>query len=197
MTTHTFTIRDVLSKGWAKTKEHAWFLLLTIILFLVVMSIFNHIPILGYVINTFVTLAFSSVVLAIIHDKKPKFHDITKYFATYHKPLRMLVISILVYCATVIGLVLLVVPGIYIAVRFMFYPYYILEHEHKTIEQSLREIFAITKGHAWKLFLFCITVGILNLLGLLALGVGFLVTLPVTTLAAGYIYKTLTPHYKR
>ncbi len=197
MTTHTFTISDVLFKGWEKTKEHAWFLLLSMVILLVIMGIFNDVPILSYIVNTFVTLAFSSVILTIIHNKTPKFHDLTKYFATYKKPLRILVLSVIIYLITLVGLLLLVLPGIYLAIRFMFYPYYVIEHEHKTIAESLKEIFAITEGNFWNLFLFGVVAAVLNLLGLLALGVGFLVTLPVTALACGYIYKTLTPHYKR
>ncbi|MDQ5962432.1 MAG: hypothetical protein QG653_239 [Patescibacteria group bacterium] len=197
MTTHTFNIENIFSKSWEKTKDHVWFLVLSVLIFLGITSIFQEVFLIGYIVKVFVLLSLSSVVLTIVHDRKPKIHDLTKYFANYKKPLRMLIISIIVHTLTILGLFLFIIPGIYIGIRFMFYQYYVLEHEHKTIGESLQEIFSMTEGNFWKLFLFSVVALFVNFLGILALGVGFLITFPITLLASGYIYKTITPHYKR
>lgn len=185
------------SKSWEKTKEYFWFLVISVVVLSLITGIFADVKVVGYMVRIFALLAFSSVVLAIIHDKKPRFNDLTKHFAHYRKPLKMLIISIIVYLATLVGLFLFILPGIYLGIRFMFYPYYVLEHEHKTVFQSIKEIFAITKGNFWNLFLLAIGIIAINFLGVLALGVGIFVTLPITAIATGYAYKTLTPHVRR
>ena len=49
----------------------------------------------------------------------------------------------------------------------------------------------MTDGIKWKLILFCLALGGLNLLGAIALGVGLLVTIPTSLMAYVYVYRAL------
>lgn len=197
MKTHTVNISTAFEAAWGKTKKHLWFLMVVTLLYGIVVALFKDSFILKQVFGALAIVSLSTVMLAIAHDKQPRYKDLTKHFASYKKPVDMLVMWILVSIFTFLGFMLLVLPGIYIAVRLMFFPYYVIEHEHKTVYESLSEIFAITSGNFWNLFLFVVLAIAVNVLGALALGVGLLVTFPLTVLAGTYIYKQLTPHYKR
>jgi uncharacterized membrane protein len=57
---------------------------------------------------------------------------------------------------------------------------------------AIKESYAITKGNFWKILLFFIVIGLINLLGLLLFWVGLLITVPVSTFASIYVYRELS-----
>ncbi len=101
-----------------------------------------------------------------------------------------LIASLLVGLIVVAGIILLIVPGIIWALRFMFVPYLIIDRK-LDVSAALRESSRITLGHKWQLLGLVVVLGLLNILGLLALIVGLLVTVPVTMLAVVHAYRTL------
>lgn len=101
-----------------------------------------------------------------------------------------LIASILVGLIVVAGIILLIVPGIIWALRFMFVPYLIIDRK-LDVSAAMRESSRITLGHKWQLLGLVVVLGLLNILGLLALIVGLLVTVPVTMLAVVHAYRTL------
>lgn len=99
--------------------------------------------------------------------------------------------QIVVGFAVIVGLILLVVPGIIVALACMFSSYLIIDKGRGPIE-ALKESFAMTKGHKWQLLLLVLAIIGLNILGLIALVVGLLVTIPVSMLAVVHAYRTLS-----
>lgn len=98
--------------------------------------------------------------------------------------------SILVGVIVVIGLILLIVPGIIWGLRYAFVPYLVVERKLKPFE-ALAESARITYGHKWQLLgMFCL-IGLVNLLGLICLVIGLLVSIPVSALAVAHAYRTL------
>lgn len=98
--------------------------------------------------------------------------------------------SFVMSLAVFVGLILLIIPGIIVALAFMFAPYLVVEKKLWPIE-SLKESARITKGYRWKLFLLCLALIGINILGLLALVVGLLVSFPVSMFALVHAYRTL------
>ena len=89
-----------------------------------------------------------------------------------------------------VGLVLLVIPGIIVAVVFGLYGWALVDKGLDPIG-SLRESSRLTAGRRGQLFLFVLLAIGLNILGLLALIVGVLITSAVTLIAAGHVYRQL------
>ncbi len=100
------------------------------------------------------------------------------------------VTAILVALATALGFVLLLVPGIILAIRLQFWPYFLVDKKVGPIE-AIKMSWHATKGYSWDLVGFGLTMLALNLLGLLALIVGIAVTAPITLLATAYVYRKL------
>jgi uncharacterized membrane protein len=92
--------------------------------------------------------------------------------------------------AVVLGLLLLILPGIIIAIRLMFVGQVIIDDRVNTLDAFQRS-WDITRGFGFDLFLFALLLFGVNIVGFILLGVGLLVTLPVTTLASVHVYRHL------
>ncbi len=124
--------------------------------------------------------------LMILEDKKPVIKDLcvpSLYLV------RLIGAGLLVGIATLLGLVLFIIPGIYIAIRLSQYKYFIAEWYD--IMTSIKGSRAITQGNVWKL----IGVGFLYIgvviLWIIALLIGLLRAIPTIALAQAWIYTQL------
>ena len=56
---------------------------------------------------------------------------------------------------------------------------------------ALKLSYEMTTGHFMELFLFFLSVLVINVIGLLLFGIGLLVTVPITGIAGAYVYRKL------
>ena len=78
---------------------------------------------------------------------------------------QLLLAYILVYAATFAGLLLCLIPGIYLSVRLV-YTFYAVVIENRSATDAFKRSLMVTKGHWWPLFLALF--GIFFLVGILA-----------------------------
>lgn len=194
MTQSHFTYKELLSFGWDKTKQHFPFLLTIIVAAFVAGIIAGTIPVFGDIVAGLVTIAMISVFLKIIGGHVPRYDDLMVPFETYHTTLHYFLALILYILAVICGLVLLILPGIYLAIRLQFFSYVTVEDKHVGPIQALKRSWGMTHGKFWKLFGWSIVVFFVNLAGLLLLGLGLLFTVPITALAYTELYKKLAAH---
>lgn len=102
-----------------------------------------------------------------------------------------LIASVLVGAIVIVGLILLIVPGIIWTLRYSFVPYLIMDRG-LNVSAALSESSRITSGHKWRLLGFFLLLALINLLGALCLLVGLLVSIPVSGLAVVRAYRTLS-----
>lgn len=98
--------------------------------------------------------------------------------------------TILTGIAVVIGLILLIVPGIIVAMMLLFVKFIVVDRGMGPID-ALKESARITKGHRLTLFLFVLAIAVINIIGAILLLVPLLVTIPVSSLAMVYAYRTI------
>lgn len=197
---NTFTIADAFAHGWQKTKKQFWLtagVLVTYLLISIAIGRVGEIAREDVILNIvafLISLALGVVIRIGItryflnaDEDGGSFNDLFTlggvfftYFVAY------IVLSVL----TILGLVLLIVPGIIIAVMYFFVPTLIVDR-HLDVMEAFKESAAITKGHRLHLLGFIGVSAVLNFVGLLAIVVGLLVTIPMTFFAALYIYKRL------
>ncbi len=89
-----------------------------------------------------------------------------------------------------VGLILLIIPGIIWAIQFCFYDYLIVDRGFGPVD-ALKKSSEITKGVKLDLFVFGMLLGIINLLGFICLVVGLFVTIPTTMVAMAFVYRKL------
>ncbi len=216
MTHNDFNYKELLTFGWAKTKEHFLFLLGLFGISILLGIVTGWIPVINNIVSFLTTIAVVSVLLDIVKGHTPHYKDLLKPFQTYkvtwHYFLGVLLVMIAfagamgifglfyylssassIVISLVVGIILLC-AAIYATVRLQFFRYFIVEDENLGPINAFKKSLHITEGHFWKLFGFMCVIILLNLVGLLAVIVGLLVTIPVTMIAYTHLYKKLSAH---
>ncbi|NTV68126.1 MAG: hypothetical protein HGB06_10715 [Chlorobaculum sp.] len=182
---------DYVQKGWEMFKEHVGeFIGFALIIF--------AISLVSARMATFGSLLFSAVAaplyagysiaaFKIITGQPFQFSDFFKGF-NYFLPLFLASLASGIIVG--VGFILLIIPGIYLAIGYMLTTFLIIDYrmEFWQAMETSRKI--ITKNW-FSFFGFALLLGLVNLLGLIALGVGLLVTIPVTSCAAAIAYKEI------
>ena len=174
MTKQHFSFEEVFKFGWAKTKQHAWFLALTFIIAGVIINAVKFMPVFDMIVSLMVALSIISIPLLIV--------------------LKFIALSILYAVAVTIGTILLIVPGVYIATRFKFFPYVVIENENADLSDLIKMSYKLTNNHFWVILGFMVLATILNIIGALLFMVGLIVTVPVTLFASAHMYTKLKEH---
>ncbi|MFA6608811.1 MAG: hypothetical protein WCT07_02785 [Candidatus Paceibacterota bacterium] len=195
MIKHNFTIQEILSSAWSKTKENYWFLFRIFLGALFLMAITHRTPLIGLVTSFIVGIAVIAVSLVIAHGAKPTFDDLTKSFKSYKITLNYIIASVLYGLIVSLGFIAFVLPGIYLAVRLSFYKFFVVEHENMSAIDSLKESMKITANNFWKLLGFMVVLIAINLIGIIPFYLGLLVTVPVSVVASAILYKRLVGHH--
>jgi len=140
------------------------------------------------ILNFIVDAGLIYVMLRLYDGKDTKIEDL---FSQYPITFRYFVAVALYGVTAFIGMILLVVPGVYFMLRFQFYRYFLVDKKMGIME-SFRASSKITDGQKWQLFRFALAIFGVNLLGLIVLGVGLIVTIPLSSLATAYVYRKLS-----
>lgn len=92
--------------------------------------------------------------------------------------------------AVMIGSFFFIIPGIYLAIRLQFYPYYIIEYDIPFWE-ALQKSWYLSEGHFFDLFVFGVCFVVLNFIGAFLLGIGMIFTYPITMMAQAVVFRSL------
>lgn len=124
--------------------------------------------------------------LMILEDTKPTKKDLCVPFRYL---LRLIGGGILVGLAVIVGLIALIIPGIYIAIRLSMFKYFIAQW-YGAID-AIKASWAATEWNVWNLVGLWIINFFIVLLGALAILVGLLWAIPTAMLAQAYVYTKL------
>lgn len=103
-----------------------------------------------------------------------------------------LIVNILFSICIWLGTICCLLPGIILAIRFIFAPIIAALHPERSIKECFAQSWQITKGNFWNLFLLGIIAILLNILGLMCCCVGVLVTSIITYFMLILAYRTLS-----
>lgn len=114
---------------------------------------------------------------------------------TNHQKLPDILISFLFYVIIVLfSMIFLVIPGIFVAVRLSFIPFFVLQYGLNPLE-ALKKSWIVTQSYFFSLLLIYIGLLIINIIGAISvLGLGL--TLPFTLIVLIKIYQDLLRRYK-
>ena len=202
-------IREALAFGWKKTKQRLGF-------FVVASFIFAGVPLLitlpidimavltggllGLLLSVFSILTYSilfmffiagfwTILLRTLRKERPSVRD---FLGKWKYVPRLVGGYILYFLAVLVGLILFIVPGLILSARLYFFDLLIIDKGMRPI-QALKESYAMTKGHGWKIFLLAYVVApILFVLGIVTLLVGILVVIPIVYLSITFFYDKLS-----
>ncbi len=196
-----FSIRTAISTGWMIFKAHIRLLLAVHVIALSIQFVpqfllgdtpgVKAVVVIGSLLLSFVTaLGLVRIGLNLVDGEDA---DLADLFSCAHLVFKYLMASVLHGILIVIGLVLLIVPGIIWTVQFSQWPYLMVEHEMGPIE-AMKASSRLTRGTRGKLILFYLATILLLFLGLFAAIVGAVVVYAVITVAGAYIYREILAH---
>ena len=116
--------------------------------------------------------------------------ELADLFATFSLIVKYILASVIVGIVVLVGVILLIIPGIIWGVRLQFYGWAVVDKGAAPFE-AVRMSWEMTRGSFWNLFLLGLVLALVNILGALALLVGLLVTVPLSVVAMGYVYRKL------
>jgi uncharacterized membrane protein len=197
-----FAIGDALSYGWNAYWKNVGPMLLIAVVVIAIQVVFSAVSnaldstvaqiivqLVGTLVSLLITLGWFRVALEITSGVKPEVGDVFK--AQGYGP--FILASILFYIGSVIGFILLIVPGIIFVATFGFYGFVIAQRGDEVgVIESLQRSHEITRGHRWQLFGMAIVLFLVNIVGLIACFVGVIFTLGITIIAWAYLYRSLS-----
>ena len=90
--------------------------------------------------------------------------------------LNIVLANLIVVALTIIGFVMLIIPGIIIACRLAFVPYLVMDRNMEAMK-AVEKSWQMTKGHGWTIFGMAILSFFICIGGLVVFGVGILLSL--------------------
>ncbi len=126
--------------------------------------------------------------LKVVDGKAATIKDLYSYKDMTMKILRNIVAGIIVGVIVGIGLIFLIIPGIYLGIRLMFFTYYIVDKDAGVMD-SIKMSWELTRNGVINLFFLSILFLIVNFIGALLFGIGLAITVPLTFLATATLYR--------
>jgi hypothetical protein len=202
----SFSIGDAVQFGWDTMKNNIGFLIAVVLILWVVAAIPSSLSSLSYrlplvaaaifglifgiisfVVGIFVNMAQIKVGLRFSKGETADFPDL---FNEYPRFWHFLLGSILYALIVLGGFILLIIPGIYWAIKYHFYGYLIIDQGMGPMD-AIKKSGELTDGVKWDLLVFWLALFGIYILGFLACCVGVLFAIPVILVAVAYVYRTL------
>jgi uncharacterized membrane protein len=202
MAAKKFSMGEALRFGWRTLKSNLGFFIVLLLAVALINGVPDYIANLiheeaptasflisvgSWVLSIIVQMGLVRIALRFCDNEKATLGDLFSCVGFFFK---YLFASILYALIVLVGLILLIVPGIIWGIKFMFYAYLIIDKGMGPIE-SLKRSSAITRGTKWDLFLFILLLFLINILGALCLIIGLFATAPTTMVAFAYVYRRL------
>ena len=201
MNNKLFFIKEAIKVGWEKAKQNIGpFFLILLASWIIsgIISAFSEshdersalrslVALVGWIVGVFIQLGMTRVILKVLDGGKPAASDFSFNADQFG---RFLLGTILGGVIIVVGLILLIIPGIILSIRLQFMPYLIVEKNMNPFD-AMKRSWAISRNQTWNLFVFSIVCGLVALLGFIALFIGLIWAIPTIMIAAAFVYRKL------
>ncbi|MDX5428884.1 MAG: hypothetical protein LPK46_10570 [Bacteroidota bacterium] len=187
---YSLPIGDTISEAWGLFKKDPGNLIIYSIIVMVVNVVISFIPIVGSLASLVLSPLFTAgFYIAGRKLDKGESINLNSLFGGFNVASELIGPYVIMVVMVILGFILLVIPGIYLSVAYLFViplayfgsgmqPWDILETSRKVISKNWFSFFG-----------FVIVLGLINILGVIALGVGLLITLPLTSIAFYVAFK--------
>ena len=203
MSPRFFSKSEAVLFGWSTLKKNFRFFLgllaiivMANVLISLIMSSFSEVApvvlvistgVISWLLDLLIGIGIIKISLEFCDQERARHVDL---FAGFPNLLNYLAGLIIYGIMVAVGLIFFVVPGLYLAVKYQFYGYLIVDKGMGPID-AIKMSGVLTEGVKRNLVLFWLMLAGINILGMLALGVGLIASVPVTWLATAYVYRRL------
>jgi len=198
-----FSNKEAIKYGWGIMKANLWYFVGIIIVAGLIVGIPSNIAnnlnkpdpcLLGFIFNiiagvarVIISIGLIKIALIFLNKEKPEFKELFNFKGSFW---RFVGGSILYGLIVAAGFILLIVPGIYWAIKYQWFGYCIVGQKLGQV-QALKKSAQMTDTVKWQLLGFGFVVLGINILGFLCLFIGLFATIPTTLLAIVFVYRKL------
>lgn len=181
----SFSSDQAISFGWNHTIQYFGFFLLYKIVTFIACGFFN----LFCLTSTFVDLLSQKIYLRVIDTDKAYFEgdDLEASFPIF---LSFYGASFLLFFLVLFGFILMIIPGIYWALKYQFVPILIVDKKCGIMD-AFSQSAQLTSGNMLKLFGFNLMMVGIVILGALCFLVGLFIAIPTVGMANAHVYRQL------
>lgn len=181
-------ISRAISRAWGLVMDNLWTIAGATVLGWLITVGLAAVPVLGWIIGFVLLGGLDYLILRRIRGEEVQIGDV---FAGFNRAFLDLTMTGLVkWLLTTLGLVLCILPGIYLAVGYVFALPLAIDKKMEfwtAMEVSRR----VVHEHWWAVFGLAIVLALLALAGFLVCGVGAVISIPVASAALMYVYEDL------
>ena len=185
-------IESAVSRGWALVMANLPVLAGATVLTWAIGVGLGFLPIIGWAVGLLLgSVLHAGVLYMFIRRIRGEPVELGDMFAGFNVALQPLILAgLLVSALTAVGFVLCILPGIYLAVGYIFVLPLVIDKKldfWPAMEVSRQ----VVHKHWWSMFLFAIVMLLIVCVGALACGLGLIIAMPVVFAAAMYVYEDL------
>lgn len=208
-----FTIKEILSEAWGLTKgaklifnlSFLLYILIAVVLSLLLSPLFNskiHYEsgefikgILSDQAQSLLSLPIlmpimAGIIMLAVQRASHKMIAVPMIFNYYILVWPLVFASLLINTAVILGLFLLIIPGIYLSITFVFTIPLIIDKQLGIIE-AMKTSYSVVNKKWWKFFGLYMTLVFYCILCIFTIGIGFIWVLPLTFLVNGVLYRRI------
>ncbi len=182
-----FRVWEFIGRGWDVLKPH-W---LPVSAMFLIQFVLGAVPYLGgcvqFIIGGTIMVGIWRAVLGMIGGRKP---DLGMMFSGFDRFGDAFLASLVAGILIALGFVALIVPGVILALMWLF-TNAVLGETSLGFWEAMRESSRLTEGYRWRLFLLCLACFLVMMLGVICLCVGVFVAAAVNFTALGLAYRFL------
>lgn len=152
----------------------------------------QHVPFIGWIVPIAIggpmALGFSAYMLSFVRGGTP---ELPVIFSGFNQFVNALCLYLLIVVITLVGFVLLIVPGIIAAIALSMSWFIMLDNPKMGVVDIATASYNMTQGNKWKLF--CLMLRFIGwlLLGIVTFGIGLLFVIPYMQVAYIKFYEEI------
>ncbi len=195
---YDFDIGEAVSEGWRATEGFklnfflAVLCLIGIVLVIGIIFAFIPIPALPNIIISGVMAVLSGGLITMcLNHLRGQPVEVGQLFSVKHLWMPLLISGMLVSLLTMLGMLLLIIPGIYLAIAYGLVTWIIVEQPGVTFWEAMEGSRKLITQHWFKFFGLGFVLGVINMIAAIPLGIGLFWTMPLSALAMGTVYRKI------
>ena len=178
---YDFDFGKYISDGFDVFKKEAGSFIGFGILSGLIIALAGMIPFGGVIVSAPLTIGYSIYAHKVAHDQSRQFSDFFKGFSGKIFG-QLILVSIVGGILSVLGMILFILPGIYLAVGYIFASQIVLFYDPKVeFWQAMELSRKLVTKNWWSFFGLLIVAGLIAMSGVLLLGIGLLITAPIAS----------------
>lgn len=177
------------SRGWELVKRHFWLTVGATALIHIIVGAVGAIPLVGLALSYVFVGGLDWMFLKLARGQRAEVGDAFAGFNLAFGPLALF--SLVAQLLVALGIVCCILPGIYLAVCWMFFTPLIILDKRLDFWQAMELARKVVTRHWWQVFGFALVCGLIGLCGVLLCGIGIFIALPIIKAATVYAYEDI------